>query len=472
MDYEFDLIAIGSGSAGRSVAVKMKRQGWNTAIAEKDVHGHFGGTCINTGCVPTKALLEKIRKTGSFQKAKEHQHKIVERINKGTLRSTKEKVGVDVIDGFATFVDDHTIEVNGIKYTSDIIVIATGSKSAIPPVKGLNNVEYVTNFEILNLEKPPDDLLIIGGGRIGLEIAWMFNSVGTKITIFEGMDQILPGEDKEMADLIEEYLISKGIKILKGRFVDEVSQMDTDGKTQFRVHLNDGRNIGVYPGDMLLIATGRNPRTSKLKLDNTNVTLNRSAIGVNDYLQSSANNIFAIGDVIGNPMFTNWASHHASILASNLSKSKTKSDNWKPLVNRNIPRLTFIEPELASVGLTEKEAIAKYGEDVVVYRFKNKWLGKSMIVDDWVGMLKGIGHKGSNEILGVHLWGERTGSLVQTIILAMDNDLGWRELSGMIYGHPVLAEGIYSLALNMKNLTQVETLVIPLQEMKKKTNSI
>lgn len=464
MDYDFDLIAIGSGSAGRSVAVKMKRQGWKTAIVEKDVDGHFGGTCINTGCVPTKALIEKIRKTGSFEKAKEHQHKIVERINKGTLRSTKDKVGVDVIDGFATFVDDHSIEVNGIKYTSDIIVIATGSESAIPPVKGLNTVEYVTSLEMLNLENPPDELLIIGGGRIGLEIAWMLNSVGTKITIFEGMDQILPGEDKEMADLIEEHLISKGIIIYKGRFVDQVSQMEADGKTQFRVHLNDGRNMGVYPGDMLLVATGRIPRTNKLNLHNTNVTLNRSAIEVNDYLQSSTNNIFAIGDAIGNPMFTNWASHHASVLASNLTNSKTQSEDWKPLVNRNIPRLTFIEPELASVGLTEKEAIAKYGEDVVVFRFKNKWLGKSMIVDDWVGMLKGIGLKGSNEILGVHLWGERTGSLIQTLILAMDNGLGWNELSDMIYGHPVLVEGIYSLALNMKNLTSVEKITSTIQK--------
>lgn len=454
MDYDFDLITIGSGSAGRSVAVKLKMQGWNTAIVEKDVEGHFGGTCINTGCIPTKAMIAKIGETGSFDEANKHKHHIVQRVNKGTLRSVKEKVGVEIIDGFATFVDNHTIEVNGNKYTSDLIVIATGSESAVPPVKGLSEVDFVTSLEMLNLDTPPDELLIIGGGRIGLEIAWMLNSIGTKITVFEGMDQILPGEDTEMTELIEEYLISKGIKIFKGRFVDEVSQTQVDGKTQFKIHLNDGRNMGVYTGGMLLVATGRIPRTSKLKLENTTVKLNRSAIEVNHHFQSSAPNIFAIGDVIGNPMFTNWASHHASILSSNLTKSKLGSSEWQSLVDRNIPRLTFIEPELASVGLSETEARTLYGDDVVVYKFKNKWLGKSMIVGDWDGVLKGIGRKGSNEILGAHLWGVRTGSLIQTLILAMDNGLGWKEVSEMIYGHPVLAEGIYSLSLNMNNLTQ------------------
>ncbi|MCE7735361.1 MAG: NAD(P)/FAD-dependent oxidoreductase, partial [Candidatus Heimdallarchaeota archaeon] len=387
MDYDFDLITIGSGSAGRSVAVKLKRQGWKTAIVEKDVEGHFGGTCINTGCIPTKAMIAKIGETGSFDEANEHKHRIVQRVNKGTLRSVKESVGVEVIDGFATFVDNHTIEVNGKKYTSELIVIATGSESAIPPVKGLKEVDFVTSLEMLNLETPPDELLVIGGGRIGLEIAWMLNSVGTKITVFEGMDQILPGEDTEMTELIEEYLISKGIKIFKGRFVDEVSQLEVDGKKQFRVHLNDGRNMGVYTGDTLLVATGRIPRTSKLKLENTTVKLNRSAIEVNHHFQTSVSNIFAIGDVIGNPMFTNWASHHASILATNLTKSKLGSSEWISLVERNIPRLTFIEPELASVGLSETEARTLYGDDVVVYKFKNKWLGKSMIVDDWDGVL-------------------------------------------------------------------------------------
>ena len=176
---------------------------------------------------------------------------------------------------------------------------------------------------------------------------------------------------------------------------------------------------------------------------------------VNNYFQSSVPNIFAIGDVIGNPMFTNWASHHASVLSANLNKSKSDSTHWRPLVERNIPRLTFIEPELASVGLTEEEARNLYGDEVVVYKFRNKWLGKSMIVNDWNGVLKGIGRKGSNEILGAHLWGVKTGSLIQTLILAMDNGLGWKEVSDMIYGHPVLVEGILSLSLNMKNLTQL-----------------
>ncbi len=453
----FDLISIGSGSAGRKVAVVLKRAGWNTALVEGRVDDHFGGTCINTGCIPTKALVEAAHNGYSFTQAKEHERKIVERIRKGTLRHVEERVGVPVIRGYASFVDDHTIEVNGEKYSADYFVVATGSEPAIPPIKGIDKVNYSTNEDILKLEKPPKHLLIIGGGRIGLEFGQMLHKFGSDVTIFEGMPQILPGEDREMADALKEHLTSLGIKIFTGRFVDEVKEVvKDDGSREFEVHLYEGENAGVYKGDMLLVSTGRKPRIGPLKLENAGVEVEKGAIKVNEFLQTNKPHIFAIGDVVGNPMFTNWAAFQAGVLIKNLKKSKTRSDDWKPLVAPSIPRITFTVPELASVGLTEEEARERYGEKVVVYKFYNKWLGKSMIVNDWVGFLKGIGIKGSNEIIGAHLWGVRTASLVQMLVLARDNGLGWKELGEMIYGHPVLAEGIEALGNNMTRLTQAE----------------
>ncbi len=446
----FDLISIGSGSSGRKIAVGLKRAGWKTAIIEADVDHHFGGTCINTGCIPTKAIVEAAHNTHNFKDAKELKDKIVKRIHDGTLRNAREKVGTVVINGFAKFVDEHTLEVNGEQYSADKIVIATGSEPAIPPIKGLKEVNYKTSKHTLDLDNLPEHMLIIGGGRIGLEFGQAFNTLGVKVTIFEGLPHILPGEDEEVADAIRDHLQNEGITIFTGKFVDEVRESKENGKTKFTVILNDGPNKGEYHGDYLLVATGRVPRTRDLNLDAAGVKTEKRAIVVNKYMQTSQPHIFAVGDVTGNPMFTNWAAWQAGVVLNNLKKSKEPSDLWEPLQKPNIPRLTFTRPELGSTGLTEKQAKEKYGEEkVVVVRFYNKWLGKSMIVGDWTGFLKGIGLKGSNEILGVHLWGVRTASLVQMVILAMDNGMGWKELANMVYGHPILAEGIESLSKMM-----------------------
>ncbi len=446
----FDLISIGSGSSGRKIAVGLKRAGWNTAIVEADVDHHFGGTCINTGCIPTKAIVEVSNTVRDFKTAMELKQKIVDRIHSGTLRNAREKVGTTVINGFAKFVDSHTIEVDGKQYSADYIVIATGSEPAIPPIKGLTDVSYKTSKDTLDLNNLPEHMLIIGGGRIGLEFGQAFHNLGVKVSVFEGLPHLLPGEDEEMADAIKNHLTEQGIAIYTGKFVDEVKETKENGKSKYTVVLNDGPNAGEYKGDYLLVATGRVPRTSGLNLEAAGVETNRRAVVVNEYLQTSQPHIFAVGDVIGNPMFTNWAAWQAGVVLNNLKKSKKMTEDWEPLKTPNIPRLTFTHPELASTGLTEKQAKEKYGEkNVVVVKFYNKWLGKSMIVGDWTGFLKGIGLKGSNDILGVHLWGIRTASLLQMIILAMDNGMGWKELANMVYGHPILAEGIESLSKMM-----------------------
>ncbi|MCH8906030.1 MAG: NAD(P)/FAD-dependent oxidoreductase [Candidatus Heimdallarchaeota archaeon] len=451
--YDFDLISIGSGSAGRRVSSALKKAGWNTAIVEKNVDGHFGGTCICTGCIPTKAIIESVSRNDNFRSAMEFKDRIVERIHAGTLRHVTERLNIEVIKGAAVFVNNHTIEVKGRQYTSDVIIIATGSKPMIPPIKGLADVAYSTSLSMLNLEKVPNRILIIGGGRIGLEFGQVYHKLGAEIIIFEGLPHLLPGEDEDMADLISKYLINQGIKIFKGKFVDEVREENKGkGTSEFTVILNEGPHAGEYSGDLLLVATGRVPNTSKLKLENTQVTLNQSAVAVNEYMQTSADNIFAIGDVVGMPMFTNWAGFQSLKLLENLRMSRTNDGSWKPLILPNFPRICFTTPELASTGLTETEAREKYGDHVVVFHYKNKWLGKSMILNDWDGVLKGVGLKGSNQIIGAHLWGERTGSLIQMIVFAIENNLGWKELADMVYGHPVLMEGIYSLAINMIRL--------------------
>ncbi|MCY3410734.1 MAG: NAD(P)/FAD-dependent oxidoreductase [Candidatus Heimdallarchaeota archaeon] len=444
----YDLISIGSGSAGRRVAVAFFRAGWKVAIVEKDVDSHFGGTCICSGCIPTKALVEKSHKTKDFKQIVAHKQKIVERIRSGTLRHVEERTNMPVIRGEAKFVDEHTIDVNGQQYEAERFVIATGSKSMIPPIPGLKDVNYMTSKEILELTEVPKSLLVIGGGRIGLEFAQLYHSLGTEVTVFEGMPQILPGEDTEMAHILTDYLRKLGIRIILNKFVDEVREDDG-----FTIILKDGENKGEYTADKLLVATGRIPNSDELNLDAIGVMRNKSAIVVNDFMQTNLPHIFAIGDVVGNPMFTNWASYQSGVLLNNLKADKKDPTKWNRLKMPNVPRICFTTPEFAATGLTEEQARAEYGDDVVIHKFYNKWLGKSMIVEDWDGVLKAVGRKGSNEILGVHLWGERTGSLIQMIVMAMENDLGWTHLADMVYGHPVLAEGVYSLASGMKGKT-------------------
>ncbi len=453
---KFDFISIGSGSSGRGLAAGLQRSGWKVAIVEKDVDHHFGGTCINTGCIPTKAIVESALHNSSLDSAKALEDKIVERIRSGTLRNVEEKVGVKVIHGEASFIDQFTIEVGGEKYSSDMYAIATGSEPSIPPIKGLNSVDYSTSSDLLHIDHVPKSILVIGGGRIGLELSQAFHNLGSEVTIFEGLPHLLPGEDEEIADAIKEHLMSLGIKIYNGRFVDAVDQGMFEGG-KYKLSIYEGENKGDYYGDFLLVATGRKPRISGLNLEKIGVETERGVIKVDEYLRTTQKHIFAVGDVIGNPMFTNWAAFQGRLVLNNLRQSREETANWEKLRTPNMPRMTFVYPELAAVGLTEKEARDKYGDDVIVSKFYNKWLGKSMIVGDYTGFLKAIGRKGSNEILGVHLWGVRTGSIIQMIVLAMENNLGWSQLADMVYGHPVLVEGVEGLSRMMSGKVNADS---------------
>lgn len=437
--FDYDLISIGSGSSGRTTAVLLKRAGWKVAIIEANVSEHFGGTCINTGCIPTKAMIYKSLQHAPFNEVLTHRDKVVQKIHDGTVRHVKSSVEIEIIEGKAEFVDLHTVKVGERLLTSDYFVVATGSKPAIPPISGIKEVKFSTSDEILKLKSPPNHLITIGGGRIGLELSLMLHNMGTHVTVIEALEHLIPGEDKEIVSEIESSLQNRGIKILTGQFVESVEQNGTN----YRVRLKGGE---TYEGDCLFLATGRIPRTENLGLDKIGVFVDRGGIKVNEYLQTNISHIFAAGDVIGNPMFTNWAHFQATFLAANLKKSKNNSNEWSKLPERVIPRVTFITPELASVGLTEDEAKEKYGDDVVTYSFKVRWLGKSLVLEQTEGVYKGIGIRGKNTIIGAHLWGEKAGSLIQMIVLAMENNLGWNELNSLIYPHPVLSEGIMGMA--------------------------
>ncbi|MDH5404544.1 MAG: NAD(P)/FAD-dependent oxidoreductase, partial [Candidatus Heimdallarchaeota archaeon] len=430
-------------------------RGWKTAVVELNTDEHFGGTCICSGCIPTKSLLVKSQETDDLREIYAFKDNVVEKIRKGTLKHVTDRIGATVINGLGRLVDDHTIDVNGVKYTSDIIVLATGSEPIIPPISNIENVKYQTSADLLKIDELPQTLLIIGGGRIGIEFALIFHNMGSNVVIFEGTDYLLPGEDKEISDDIKSDLISKGITIFTGKFVDSVSESIIDGKTKFQVNLDSGPNKGEYTGDALLVATGRKARVNQLNLDEVGILYNHQGIEVNGFLQTSIPNIFAIGDVIGNPMFTNWASYQSKIVLENLAKSRNASDQWEVLPQKIIPRISFSIPEFAAIGLTEEEAIAKFGDDVVVHKFYNRWLGKSIINESTNGYLKGIGIKGSDEIIGLHIWGDKAGDLIQLGVLAMENDLGWSRLADLVYGHPVLIEAIYSLSVGMLNQTKL-----------------
>ncbi|MDH5644814.1 MAG: NAD(P)/FAD-dependent oxidoreductase [Candidatus Heimdallarchaeota archaeon] len=288
---------------------------------------------------------------------------------------------------------------------------------------------------------------------MGLEFAQVFHNLGSKVIIFEGTDHLLPGEDIEISDYIKEHLIAQGIQIFTGNFVDAVRQSTINGSNQIHVKLSRGPNSGEYSGDVLLVATGRKPRVHELNLDEVGIVYSDNGIQVNGFLQTSVPNIYAIGDVIGNPMFTNWASYQSKIVLDNLSISRETEESWKTLPQKVIPRISYTQPEYASIGLTEEEARDEFGDDIVVYKFYNRWLGKSIIKETTIGYLKGIGIKGSDEIIGLHIWGEGAGNLIQLGVLAMENHLGWSNLSDLVYGHPVLVESVYSLTSGMVGRT-------------------
>jgi pyruvate/2-oxoglutarate dehydrogenase complex dihydrolipoamide dehydrogenase (E3) component len=451
---DFDAIIIGSGQGGNPLAEALIAAGKKTAMIERQ---DVGGTCINRGCSPTKTMVASARvaymarrggdygvHTGpvtiDMGKVRERKRAIVSKFRQSREKRL-EKAQADLIRGEASFTGPRQLRValNGggeRLLRAPQIFIDTGTRSARPAIAGLDTVPYLDNDSIMELDRVPEHLLILGGGYIGVEFGQMFRRFGSRVTVIQAGPQLLREEDADVAAEVLKILREDGIEILLNARAQEVKpgidlKVSIEGKTQ------------TIEGSHLLLATGRVPNTDALKPAAGGVeTDERGFIRVNDRLETSAPGVYAIGDVKGGPAFTHISYDDYRILKANLLDGGQRTTR-----NRMVPFAVFMDPQLGRVGMTETEA-KKSGRKIRVARMPMTSVARALEVDETRGLMKVIVDAETEEILGATVLGLEGGEVMSVLQMAMMGHLKWSVLHDAVLAHPTLAESLNNLFLH------------------------
>ncbi len=436
---ETDICVIGAGSGGLSVAAGAVQMGARVVLIEG---GEMGGDCLNTGCVPSKALLAAAKHahamtTGGpfgiapvvpqvdFAAAKDHVARVIATIAPVDSQERFEGLGVTVLRDWARFVSPTEVQAGNTTVKARRFVIATGSHAFVPPIPGVDQVPYLTNETIFDLREKPDHLIIVGGGPIGMEMAQAHRRLGCRVTVIEGA-KALGRDDPEMAAVVLEALRAEGVDIVEEAQVSEIG--GTAGA--IAVTVKDGRR---FEGSHLLMAVGRSVALDKLNLEAAGVDHTRKGITVGADLRSSNRRVYAIGDVAGGLQFTHVAAYHAGVIIRSMlfglpSKMKTA----------HIPWVTYSDPELAQVGPTEAEARKQHGDALTVVRHAYHHNDRALAEDRSDGLIKVMVVKGRP--IGVSIAGAQAGELIGLWALAISAGLKMSGIAGMVAPYPTLGE--------------------------------
>ena len=453
---EFDVVIIGSGPGGYVAAIRTAQLGMKTALVEK--YPSLGGTCLNVGCIPSKALLD----------SSEHYHAAVERFadhgieintpkvnfeqmikrKQGVVDQTVDGVNylmkknkIEVFQGVGSFVDEHTILVSGEKeeqIKGKNIIIATGSKPTELPFAKFDKERIISSTEALELKSLPKKLLVIGGGIIGLELGSVYRRLGTEVEVIEYLDRIIPTFDSAMSKELLKSLKKLGIKF---NLSHKVTKVERQGET-VHIEAEDKKGNAVkFEGDYCLVSVGRSPYTSGLNLENAGITTDeRGRIDVNEHLQTNKSHIYAIGDVVKGAMLAHKASEEGVLVAEILA-------GQKPHIDYNlIPGVVYTWPEVAMVGKTEEELKAE-GRAVKTGQFPIRALGRARASMDIEGSIKIIADQATDEVLGVHMIGPRVADLIAEAVVAMEFRASAEDIARMSHAHPTYAEAVKEAAL-------------------------
>lgn len=425
------------------------KAGWKVVMAERD---KIGGTCINVACIPTKALVGSARtmltargadqmgvEIGgepriSLERLRNHKESVV-----GGMVSAHEKMfadsGMDFILGTARFVDERTVEITTREGTRVVrgrdVVINTGTTPAVPAIEGIDAADVWNSETILALQRLPESLIVLGGGYVGCEFASMFAIFGTRVTLVQGSAQVLPREDPDVAAAVGEILAGQGVELRLGATAKAVRREAGHGDVV--VTLAGGAEIR---GQQMLVATGRSPVTGDLGLELAGVELtNRGFVRVDDHLRTSADHVWAAGDVAGSPQFTHASWSDFRILKANLTGGDAVT------TGRLVPYTVFITPELARVGLTESEARAQ-GRNIRVATIPVASIPRARTLHETIGMWKVVVDADADQILGVALLGHDSGEVVSVIQMAMLGELRYQQVRDAVLTHPTMGEGV------------------------------
>ena len=449
MNKKVENIIIGFGKAGKTLANYLGNKGEKTILVEKSSN-MYGGTCINVGCIPSKFLATAADRRGYSQVNDEEYYKnavvnkkaLIAKLNKANYDKVAMNSNVDVIDGLASFKDEHTVNIqtaNGVEEVSaDRIFINTGAKPFIPSVEGLEVGNRIhTSETLMNLEDFPKTLTILGSGFIGLEFAATYAKFGTKVTVIDKAEKLLAREDDDVANAVFESYKSLGVEFIFGADTKHVEQDENTVTLSYEVNGETGK----ISSDVLLVATGRTPNTKELHLENAGVEVSeRGFVNVNEHLQTNKPHIFAMGDVNGGPQFTYISLDDYRIVKSYLDGSGAYTRNDR----QPIAFSAFLHPTYSRVGLSEKEA-RQAGYNIKVATLPVTAIPKAKILGNQTGVYKAIIDADTNQILGTVLFGEESHEVINIVVTAMIAKQPYTALANQIFTHPTMAEALNDL---------------------------
>ncbi|HYT81930.1 MAG TPA: mercury(II) reductase [Gemmatimonadales bacterium] len=449
MNGEFDLAIVGGGSAGFAAAIKAAELGARVAMAEG---GTLGGTCVNVGCVPSKTLI----------RAAEAQHRRVHHGFRGipatdgrpdwtTVRGQKDELvsglrqtkyrdvlrsypAVTLFEQRAEIADGHSVRLgNGRTIMAGRIVVTTGASPWAPPIPGLAEAGYLDNVSGMALDRLPDSLIVIGASAVGLELAQMFARLGVKVTILEALAGVVPAEDSDVGNALGDYLRDEGLEVHAGVQIEQVGR----GRDGYTVSFKDGGKPRAARAEQLLVATGRRAKTKGFGLEAAGVTLrSKGEIVVNEFLQTANPDLYAAGDVIGDPMFVYVAAYGGALAAEN-----ALTGNVRPYDLRALPKVTFTDPAVASVGLTEEQARAE-GIEPLVSKLPLEHVPRSLATRDTRGFVKLVADPTTRKLVGAHIVAAEAGEMITEPALAIKFGLTIEEVVSTFHPYLTLSEGI------------------------------
>jgi len=456
----YDAIIIGAGQAGVPLAKKLAKAGKKVALVEKR---WVGGTCVNDGCTPTKTWVASAKAAWAaansahlgikiknykidFALIKKRKDDIVLNARKGIEKSMLETPGLDLLHGEATFTGEKTIAVKlkgfGVKHIKgDWIFINTGTETFIPHIEGLSNIDYLTSTSILELDKIPDHLLVLGGNYIGLEFGQMFRRFGSKVTLIERSQRLLSREDEDISLAMQKILRLEEIDIQTGSEVVSFKQKNSGKITATVKNAEIEKKIKC---SHVLLAVGRVPRTQSLGLEKTGVAVDEKGfIKVNGKLETNVPGIYALGDVNGGPPFTHIAYNDYTIVYRNLIEGAKYTTKDRPL-----PYCMFTDPQLGRIGISETDA-KKSGLDVKIAHLPMSRVARAVEVGDTRGFMKAVVDAKTKKILGAAVLGEEGGEIMSVLQMAMEGDITYDRIRYCVFAHPLYSESLNNLFMTI-----------------------
>jgi pyruvate/2-oxoglutarate dehydrogenase complex dihydrolipoamide dehydrogenase (E3) component len=452
---KFDAIVIGSGQAGKPLSYALADLGWKVAFIER---AELGGSCINTGCTPTKTMVASAQVAHYARNAARwgvhtndvsvdlpavvaRKNKVVQGFRDAIQRRIDAKQNITLVRAHGRFTGPHQVEAGGQTFESEKIFIDTGTRPEIPKIPGMDSVPYLTNASVMELLEIPKDLLVLGGGYIGLEFGQMFRRFGSRVTIIHKSERILPREDPDITQELQKALEAEGVEFALGGTTTRVE--NRSGEIALAYETKQGSK--TISGSHLLVATGRKPNTDDLGLDKAGIATDpRGYIKVNGRMETSAAGIWAMGDVKGGPAFTHISYNDYQIVYANLIEGKNLT-----IEHRYLPYALFTDPPLGRVGITEQDARTS-GRKFKMGTYPMAGVARAIERDETVGLMKVIVDGENDRILGAAILGSEGGELVQILGAMILAGAPYTVLKGAVYIHPTLAEGFFGLMESVK----------------------